>query len=184
MFLPEVALYTHGRKDAVIFKAQELILLRNRSHRDEASMAGYRILHLIILCLGSVPDSLPSALARGVLQLSTNNQSYSRQNATGYEPDILQITTSEFELFPLRCNRTTKFSLYNISWWAGQVIRTLVGVQQDPMTISKTWHSVLLLIFSPFVSFLPFPSHILSWFISFFSFFRLYFLFFFFFKLN
>lgn len=143
-------------------------------------MAGYRILHLIILCLGSVPDSLPSALARGVLQLSTNNQSYSRQNATGYEPDILQITTSEFELFPLRCNRTTKFSLYNISWWAGQVIRTLVGVQQDPMTISKTWHSVLLLIFSPFVSFLPFPSHILSWFISFFSFFRLYFLFFFF----
>ena len=66
MFLPEVALYTHGHGDTVIFKAQKLMVLRNRSHRDEASTAGYRILHLI-LCLGSVPDSLPSALAQGVL---------------------------------------------------------------------------------------------------------------------
>lgn len=68
MFLPEVALYTHGHGDTVIFKTQELMLLRNRSHRDEASTAGYRILHLIILCLGSAPDSLPSALAQGLLQ--------------------------------------------------------------------------------------------------------------------
>lgn len=136
MFLPEVALYTHG--DTVIFKAQKLMLLRNRSHRDEVSMAGYRILYLIILCLGSTPDSLPSALARGVLQLSTNKQLYCRQKATGYELHILQITTSECELFPLRCNKTAKFSLHNIRWWAGCVIRTHIRVQQDPAAISKT----------------------------------------------
>lgn len=126
MFLPEVALCTRGCGDAVIFKAQKLILLRNRSHRNEASMPGYRILYLIVICPGSVPDSLPSALARGLLQLSTNNQLCCRQNAAGHEPHILQITASEFELFPLRCNKTTTFSLHNVSWRAGPVIRTLM----------------------------------------------------------
>lgn len=113
------------------------MLLRNRLYRDEASMAGYRILHLIILCLGSVPDSLPSALAWEVLQLSTNNQSYGRQNAAGFEPHILQITTSESELFPLRCIKTTKFNLHNISCRSGQVIRIPYGSSRTPWQSAK-----------------------------------------------
>lgn len=139
------------------------MLLKNRLHRDEVSMDGYRILHFIIFCLGSVPESLPSALAWEELQLSTNNQLHCRQNAARYELHIIQIT----ELFPLRCNKTTKFNLHCISWWVGQVIRSHKRVHQDPTTISKTWHPVLLLIFSSLVSFLLFPSYIFLWFISF-----------------
>lgn len=155
-FLPELVLYAHGLEDTVIFKAQKLMLLKNRLHRDEVSMGGYRILYFIIFSLGSVPESLPSALAWEELQLSTKNQLHHRQNAVRYEPHILQIT----ELFPLRCNKTTKFSLHCISWWVDQAIRSRERVHQDPVTISKTWHPVLLLIFSSLVSFLLFPSYI------------------------
>lgn len=79
----------------IIFKAKKLMLLKNRLHRDEVSMGGYRILYFIIFCLGSVPESLPSALAWEELQLSTKNQLHHRQNAVRYEPHV-QIT----ELFP------------------------------------------------------------------------------------
>lgn len=137
-------------------KLKKLMLLKNRLQRDEVSMDGYRILHFIIFCLGSVPESLPSALAWEELQLSTNNQLHQRQNAARYKPHIIQIT----KLFPLRCNKTTKFSLLCISWWVGQVIRSHKRVYQDLTTISKTWHPVLLLILSSLVSFLLFPSYI------------------------
>lgn len=120
-------------------------------------MGGYRILHFIIFCLGSVPESLPSALAWEELQLSTNNQLHLRQNAARYEPHIIQIT----ELFPLMYRKTIKFSLHCIRWWVGQVTRSHKRVHQDPTTISKTWHPVfLLLIFSSIFSFLPFPLYI------------------------
>lgn len=98
---------------------------------------------------------LPSALAWEELQLSTNNQLHHRQSAARYEQHIIHITA-----VPFKVQQTTKFSLHCISWWMGQVIRSRKRVHQDPTTISKTWHSVLLLIFSSLVSFLLFPCYI------------------------
>lgn len=96
--LPELVLCAHGLKDTVIFKAQKLMLLKNRLHRGEVSMGGYRILHFIILCLGSVPESLPSALAWEELQLSTNNQLHHRQSTARYLQHSIHITAVPFKV--------------------------------------------------------------------------------------
>lgn len=44
------------------------MLLRYTSHGVKAKRTGYRILHLIVLCLGIMPDPLPSVLAQKVFQ--------------------------------------------------------------------------------------------------------------------
>lgn len=153
MCVPEIVLYTYGLGDAVIFGAQKIMLLRYTSRRVKVKRIGYRILHLIVLCLGVMPDPLPSVLAQKVLRLPTTNQSSCRQNATRNEPHSFQIITSELELFPSNAIKQANSIFTTLARRQTKQLG-LVGVQQDLMTISKTLPSSLLLVFSALLTFI------------------------------